>query len=248
MPDDASDPWPEGTGQFATTHWSLVLSAGRGDDTRSREALARLCQTYGYPLYAFVRRHGRGPEDAQDLTQGFFAHLIENHALATVDRAKGTFRAFLLASLRNFMCKEWDRARALKRGGGKPHLPLDTTFAETRYGREPADPASPRKVFERNWALTLLEQVLERLRVEQAAVGKGAQFELLQDCLMGSPDAPRYAALAGRLGLKEEAVRVTVSRLRRRYRELLREEIAQTVSSPAEIDEEIRHLFAALGS
>ncbi len=239
---------PAPAGLFATTHWSLVLSAGRGDDTRSQEALARLCQTYWYPLYAFVRRHGRGPEDAQDLTQGFFAHLLENHALVTVDRAKGTFRAFLLASLRHFMANESERARTQKRGGGKIHVPLDPATAETRYGWEPADPASPDKVFERNWALTLLEQVLERLHAEQAAAGKGAQFEHLQDCLMGSPDAPRYAALTDRLGLKEEAVRVAVSRLRRRYRELLREEIAQTVSSPGEIEEEIRHLFAALGS
>jgi RNA polymerase sigma-70 factor (ECF subfamily) len=226
----------------------MVLSAGHGDDTRSHEALAQLCQTYWYPLYAFVRRHGRGPEDAQDLTQGFFAHLLENRALATVDRAKGRFRSFLLTSLRNFMAKEWDRAQAQKRGGGRIHVPLDAAFAETRYGREPADPASPDKVFERNWALTLLELVLERLRVEQAAAGKGAQFEQLQDSLMGSPDAPRYAQLAARMGLNEEAARMAVSRLRRRYRELLREEIAQTVSSPVEVEEEIRHLFAALAS
>ena len=247
MPDEAPDPWPAGANQFPATHWSLVLRAG-GDDTRSREALARLCQTYWYPLYAFVRRHGHGPEDAQDLTQGFFAHLLENHALATVDRARGLFRSFLLASLRNFMANEWDHAQAQKRGGGKAHVPLDTTSAETRYGREPADPASPDKVFERNWALTLLEHVLERLRAEQAAAGKGAQFEQLQDCLMGSSDAPRYAVLAGRIGLHEEAVRMAVSRLRRRYRELLRDEIAQTVSSAAEVEEEIRHLFAVLAS
>jgi RNA polymerase sigma-70 factor (ECF subfamily) len=226
----------------------MVLRAGHGDDTRSHEALARLCQIYWYPLYAFVRRHGRGPEDAQDLTQGFFTHLLENRALATVDPAKGRFRSFLLTSLRNFMAKEWDRAQAQKRGGGRIHLPLDAASAETRYVREPADPASPDKVFERNWALTLLEQVLERLRAEQAAAGKRAQFEQLQDCLMGSPDAPRYAQLAARIGLSAEAARMAVSRLRRRYRELLREEIAQTVGSPAEIEEEIRHLFAALGS
>ncbi len=247
MTRDSDEAWPPQVRQFAETHWTVVLRAG-GDDTRAHEALTRLCQTYWYPLYAFVRRHGHGPEDAQDLTQGFFACLLENHALATVDRSKGTFRSFLLASLRNFLANERDRARAQKRGGGKAHVPLDAASAETRYVRESADHASPDKVFERNWALTLLEQVLERLRAEQTAAGKGAQFEQLQDCLMGSPDAPRYAAAAGRIGLNEEALRMAVSRLRRRCRELLRAEIAQTVSSPAEIEEELRHLFVALGS
>ena len=248
MSAEASENVSANANQFPMTHWSLVLRASRGEDTRSHEALARLCQTYWYPLYAFVRRHGHGPEDAQDLTQGFFAQLLENHALATVDRGKGTFRSFLLASLRHFMANEWDRAQTQKRGGAEIHVPLDAASAEMRYAREPADPASPEKIFERNWALTLLEQVLERLRAEQVAAGKGVQFDQLQDCLMGSPDAPRYAALAARIGLNEEAARMTVSRLRRRYRELLREEIAQTVSTPAEVEEEIAHLFAALGS
>ncbi len=248
MPEETAENLSAAAGRFATTHWSVVLRAAHGDDPPSREALARLCQTYWYPLYAFVRRHGHGPEDAQDLTQGFFACLLENQALAGVDRSKGTFRSFLLASLRHFLANEWDRARAQKRGGGKVHIPLDAAAAETRYGFEPADHASPDKVFERNWALALLEQVLGRLRAEQAAAGKKGQFEQLQDCLMGGPDAPRYAELAGRMSLNEEAVRMTVSRLRRRFRELLRAEIAPTVSHPSKIEGEIRHLFAALAS
>jgi len=234
--------------QFAETHWSVVLSAGRGDDTRSREALARLCQTYWYPLYAFVRRHGHSPEDAQDLTQGFFAHLLEHHALAKAHPAKGRFRSWLLASLRHFLANEQARASAQKRGGGRTPISLDAASAETRYGLEPADHATPDRLFERNWALTLLEEVLKRLRAEQADAGKLAQFEQLEDCLMGELPAPRYAELAARLGASQEALRMTVSRLRRRYRDLLRAEIAHTVSTPAEIDEEIRHLLGVLGN
>jgi len=234
--------------RFASTHWSVVLAAGGHDDSRSREALAKLCATYWYPLYAFVRRQGFGPEDAEDLTQGFFAHLLEHEALATVDRAKGKFRSFLLASLRHFLADERDHAQAQKRGGGRSSVPLDVASAEKRYALEPADPASPDKVFERNWALALMEQVLDRLRAEQVVVDKRAQFDLLRDCLMGDPDAPRYADLAVQLGVSEDAVKMAVSRLRRRYRQLLRQEIAHTVSTPAEIEEEIGHLFAALGS
>jgi len=232
--------------QFAETHWSVVLSAVRGDDTRSREALARLCQTYWYPLYAFVRRHGHSPEDAQDLTQGFFAHLLEHHALAGVHPAKGKFRAFLLASLRHFLANERARAQAQKRGGGHRLVSLDTTCAEMRFGVEAAAHESPDKAYERNWALALMEQVLNRLRAEQAELGKEKQFEQLRDCLMGEPDAPCHADLAAQLGLSADAVKMAVCRLRQRYRELLRGEIAQTVSSPAEVEEEILHLFAVL--
>lgn len=248
MPDEASDPLPADAGHFATTHWSVVLRAGRSDDARSREALACVCQTYWYPLYAFVRRRGHSPEDAQDLTQGFFGHLLENHALATVDQAKGKFRSFLLASLRNFLTNEWERARTQKRGSGQRVVSLDATAAESRYGLEPVDHASPDKLFERNWALTLMEQALERLRAEQAAAGKATEFAPMQLCLMGDAEAPGHAALAAQLGLSVGTVKMAVSRLRRRYRELLCDEIAQTVSSPAEVEEEIRHLFAALGT
>lgn len=248
MSRDFSGAFRADAGQFASTHWSVVLAVGSRDDRRSREALAKLCATYWYPLYAFVRRQGFGPEDAEDLTQGFFAHLLEREALATVDRAKGKFRSFLLASLRHFLADERDRAQAQKRGGGCAPVPLDAIYAEKRYALEPADPTSPDKLFERNWVLALMEQVLDRLRAEQAAVGNRAQFELLRDCLMGDPDAPRYADLAAQLSVSEDAVKMAVSRLRRRYRQLLRQEIAHTVSTPAEIEEEIRHLFAALAS
>ena len=235
-------------GRFASTHWSVVLAAGSRDNRRSREALAKLCATYWYPLYAFVRRQDFGPEDAEDLTQSFFAHLLEHEALATVDRAKGKFRSFLLASLRHFLADERDRAWAQKRGGGCALVPLDATYAERRYALEPADATSPDKLFERNWVLALMEQVLDRLRAEQVVAEKRAQFDLLRDCLMGDPDGPRYADLAAQLSMSDDAVKMAVSRLRRRYRQLLRQEIAHTVSTPAEIEEEIRHLFAALGS
>jgi RNA polymerase sigma-70 factor (ECF subfamily) len=248
MPDEASDSLAADARQFATTHWSIVLAAGHGDDTRSREALSRLCQTYWYPLYAFVRRHGHSPEDAQDLTQAFFVHLLEHEVLAKAEQTKGKFRAFLLASLRHFLANERERAQAQKRGGGRSPVSLDAASAETRYRSELADLDSPDKVFERNWALALMEQVLTRLRSEQARLGKGAQFEQLRDSLMGDPAAPRYADLGAQLGTSADAVKTAVSRLRRRYRELLREEIAHTVSSPAEVEEEIRHLFVVVGS
>jgi RNA polymerase sigma factor (sigma-70 family) len=248
MPDAGSEHFSADARQFATTHWSVVLTANCPDGARAQVALDKLCQTYWYPLYAFVRRHGYGPQDAEDLTQAFFAFFLERKALATVDRAKGKFRSFLLASLRYFLANEWDRAQAQKRGGGHPIISLDAATAEARYRLEPADNASPDKVFERNWVLTLMGQVLERLGAEQEATGKKTQFEKLRHCLMGDPEAPAYAELANTFGLSQDAVRMAVSRLRRRYRELLREEIAQTVSSPAEIDEEIQHLFAVLGS
>ena len=248
MSHDSSGAFEADAGRFASTHWSVVLAAGGRDDNRSGEALAKLCATYWYPLYAFVRRQGAGPEDAEDLTQGFFAHLLQHEALATVDRAKGKFRSFLLASLRHFLADARERARAQKRGGGRALVPLDVASAEKRYALEPADPASPDKIFERNWALALMEQLLDRLRAEQVVADKRAQFDLLRDCLMGDPDAPRHADLAVQLGVSEDAVKMAVSRLRRRYRQLLRQEIAHTVSTPTEIEEEIRHLFAALGS
>ena len=245
-PDETSSAASSDAGQFPGTHWSVVLSAGHDDDTRAHEALTRLCQTYWYPLYAFVRRHGHAPEEAQDLTQGFFAHLLEHHGLAGVHPAKGKFRSFLLASLRHFLANERAHAQAQKRGGGRPLVSLDTTAAETRYGAEAAVHESPDKAYERNWALALMEQVLNRLRAEQVALGKERQFELLRDCLMDDPDAPRHADLAAQLGLSQDAVKMAVCRLRQRYRELLRGEIAQTVSSPGEVEEEFRHLFAVL--
>jgi RNA polymerase sigma factor (sigma-70 family) len=203
-----SDGAVAGAGQFASTHWSVVLSAG-GDGSRAHAALARLCETYWYPLYAFVRRLGHRPEEAEDLTQGFFAHLLEHHALAKADPVRGKFRTFLLGSLRNFLANERDRAHAQKRGSGRPLVSLDVQTAETRFGAEAAGHDSPDKAYERNWALALMEQVLRRLRAEQTATGKGAQFEHLLDCLMGEPDAPRYADLGAQIGLSPDAVKMS---------------------------------------
>jgi RNA polymerase sigma factor (sigma-70 family) len=246
MHGEAADTPISGAGRFATTHWSVVLTARRSDPQHSHEALTKLCQTYWYPLYAFVRRQGYGPEDAQDLTQAFFAHLLERDGLANLDPAKGKFRSFLLACIRHFLADERDSARAQKRGGGAALIPLDAASAEARYGLEPANDASPDKAFDRSWALALMEQVLAQLKADQDRAGKRAQFALLQDCLMGDPGAPRYADLAAQLGASEAAIKMMVNRLRRRYRDLLRQEIAQTVTSSEEIEEEIRQLFAAL--
>ena len=230
-----------------TTHWSLVLAAAGTEDSHGREALARLCQVYWYPLYAFVRRQGHDPHDAQDLTQEFFMRLLEKDYLGDVDRSKGKFRSFLLVALKHFLSKEWDRARTLKRGGGHRLVSLDTLSAEDRYRREPEDNATPERLFERRWALTLLDQVLTRLSEEYETTGKRALFEQLQGCLMGDSDLLPYAELAARLGMTEGAVKVVVHRLRKRYRGVLRDEIAQTVADSAEIDDEIRQLLSALG-
>ena len=247
MPNDAQDPSSAGGGRFTTTHWSLVLAAAGTEDAHGREALAKLCQVYWYPLYAFVRRQGHGPHDARDLTQEFFMRLLEKGYLGDVDRSKGKFRSFLLAALKHFLSKEWARAKTLKRGGGHTLVPLDTLSAEDRYRREPEDNATPERLFERRWALTLLDQVLTRLSEEYETTGKRAMFEQLQGCLTGDSDLLPYAELAARLGMTEGAVKVVVHRLRQRYRRVLREEIAQTVARPAEIDDEIRQLFSALG-
>lgn len=246
MAGNAPDPPSAGGGRFTTTHWSLVLAAAGTEDSQGREALARLCQIYWYPLYAFVRRQGHTPHDAQDLTQEFFARLLEKDYLGGVDRSKGRFRSFLLAALKHFLSKEWARAKALKRGGGHAPAPLDATGAENRYRCEPQDNATPEKLFERRWALTLLDLVLTRLSEEYETAGKRALFEQLQGCLTGDRHLLPYGELAARLGMTEGAVKVSVHRLRRRYRRLLRDEIAQTVAGPAEIDDEIRQLFSAL--
>jgi RNA polymerase sigma-70 factor (ECF subfamily) len=246
MTNGASDPSSAGGGRFTTTHWSLVLAAARTEDAHGREALGRLCHVYWYPLYAFVRRQGHGPHDAQDLTQEFFMRLLERDYLGDVDRSKGKFRSFLLAALKHFLCKEWARAKSLKRGGGHILVPLEPLLAEERYRREPEDNATPEKLFERRWALTLLDHVLTRLSEEYETTGKRALFDELQGCLTGDSDLLPYAALAARLGMTEGAVKVAVHRLRQRYRRVLRDEISRTVTDPAEIDDEIRQLFSAM--
>ena len=231
---------------FSTTHWSQVLRAAQPDSTEAYEALTRLCHTYWYPLYAFVRRQGHSPEDAQDLVQGFFARLLEKGFLKDADPEKGKFRSFLLIALRRFMANEWDRARRLKRGGGFEIVSLDQPETEQRYASEPMDDRSPEKVYDRLWAMTLLEQVLNRLEAEFAAAGKATLFDELKLYLNGLNGQSTYAEVGSRLGMTVAAVKVAVHRLRQRYRELLRLEIAHTVATPEAIDDEIRELFAAI--
>jgi RNA polymerase sigma-70 factor (ECF subfamily) len=237
----------EGCGaRFVTTHWSVVLVAGRSDSTRARNALARLCQTYWYPLYAYVRRRGHSPHDAQDLTQEFFARLLERHTLAVADPNRGRFRSFLLSALNHFLANEWEKVRAQKRGGGRPLLSLDLARAEERYDLEPADTASPDKLFDKHWASALLEEVLNQLEAEFQQAGKAEVFAALKQSLTGTRESQPYAVLATRLGMNEAAVKVAVHRLRKRYRELLRVEITNVVADPGQADDELRHLFAAL--
>lgn len=241
---ETTGPEPPPRPAFVTTHWSVVLRAGRSDTTRARDALAKLCQTYWFPLYAYVRRRGHSPEDAQDLTQEFFARLLEKNWVADADQNKGRFRSFLLSAMNHFLADEWDKARAQKRGGGACPLPLQFDTAETRYGVEPADNATPERSYELRWALTMLEEVLNRLQVEQAQAGKADWFAALHPCLVGERTAQPYAELAAKLEVSEGAVKSAVHRLRQRYRQLLREEIAQTVASAGEVDEEMRHLLS----
>jgi len=231
---------------FATTHWSVVLSAREKDSPRSAEALETLCRTYWYPLYAFVRRQGQSPHDAQDLTQSFFARLLEKDYLQAAAREKGRFRTFLLMALKRFLANEWDRARAQKRGGAQVHVPLDTELAEQRYQVEPTEGVTADKVYERRWALTLLDQTMARLRQEFAEAGKQDEFAHLKVFLTAEKGAIGYAEIASKTGMAEGAVRVAVHRLRRRFREVFREEIAHTVARPEDIDEEVRHLLDAL--
>jgi RNA polymerase sigma factor (sigma-70 family) len=240
------DSVPPGAAQFAATHWSVVLAARRSDPAQALGALEKLCHAYWHPIYAFVRRQGHPPHDAQDLTQEFFARLLEKNYLAAVDQAKGRFRSFLLASLKHFLANEWDKARAQKRGGGQALIPIDTAGAETSCGFDLADNLTAEKIFERRWALALLDQVLRRLREEYTRDGKERLFEQLKATLTGASRTAPYAEIAARLDTSEGAVKVAAHRLRQRYRELLRAEIADTVAGPAEIDDEIRNLFAAL--
>jgi RNA polymerase sigma-70 factor (ECF subfamily) len=231
---------------FVTTRWSVILAAGGVDTTQAREAISCLCKTYWYPLYAYVRRQGHSPENAQDLTQEFFANLLAHNWVARADRHKGRFRSFLLMVLKRFLANEWEKAKTLKRGGQVRLVPLLLDTAETRYSQEPADTSTPEEVFEKQWALTLLQTVLQRLRQEYARKGKGELFSRLEPSLVGSRETQPYGSLAAELGMTEGAVKVAVSRLRERYRKYLREEIAHTVASPVQVDEELRHLFRAL--
>ena len=232
---------------FATTRWNVVLLAADGASPDAEHALAQLCEAYWYPLYAFVRRGGVAPEDAQDLTQEFFARLLEKKWLAVADPKRGRFRSFLLAALKHFLANEWNRDHRLKRGGGREFIALDGVTAEERYAMEPPDLATPELLYDRRWALTLLERTRERLRREMTASGRPDRFEALEPTLVGERAALPYAELAARFDVTETAVKAMVSRLRRRFRALLREEVAETVGTGADVDAELSHLLEILG-
>lgn len=234
--------------QFVTTHWSQIIAAGGSDSSQARSSLEQLCCCYWYPLYAFARRSGKSPEDAQDLTQEFFARLLEKNYLADADREKGRFRTFLIAAFKHFMAKEWRKEQALKRGGGQVFVPIDADDAESRYGFEPASDVTPDRIFERRWAMMVLERTLASLRGEYEDSGKGAIFEHLKGIITVGKADLSYAELAGELKLTEGAVKVAAHRMRQRYREKLRRQIADTVGSESEVDEELRNLMAALST
>jgi len=240
-PPPASDAW------FVTTHWSVVVSARAGDSPQSAAALETLCRAYWYPLYSYLRRQGRAPHDAQDLTQGFFARLLEKDYLQAAAREKGKFRTFLLVAFKRFLANEWDREHAQKRGGFTPVVSIDQELAESRFAAEPAHSIQPDVLFDRQWAVTLLDQTMRQLQAEYVASGRAKLFEYLQSCLAREESALPYAEIATRLNLTEAAVKMAAHRLRARYREILRAEIAHTVSGPEEIEEEIRHLFSSFG-
>lgn len=228
---------------FATTQWSIVLAAHRGAPD-AREALASLCRVYWYPLYAYAKRRAGDEHEAQDLTQAFFSRLLEMNLVAVADPRRGRFRTFLLTTFKNFLANEWDKGQAKKRGGGQSLISLDFLEAESRY---PIDSgASPERLFEREWVLGLLDQVLNRLREEFAAAGKAEHFEILKEFISGLPPGGSYQEAGRRLGITDNAAKVAAHRLRQRYRVILRDEVARTVAAPGDVDDEIRSLFALL--
>jgi RNA polymerase sigma factor (sigma-70 family) len=231
---------------FNTTSWTMVLAAAVDSSADPDGALARLCQIYWHPVYAFVRRRGHDRDQAEDLTQEFFTRLLEKNYLLDADRERGRFRSFLLSAVKHFLANEWDRSQALKRGGGRAAVSIDRVEAERWYGPATVEAATPEHLFERRWALSLLEHVMAKLRAEFTDSGKDGQFDTLAGFLNREPGGDRYQAVAQRLGVSPGAIRMSVHRLRRRYRELLRAEIAATVDAPDQIDDEIRFLMAIL--
>jgi RNA polymerase sigma-70 factor (ECF subfamily) len=227
---------------FATTHWSVVLAAGGADTPQSSAALEKLCRTYWYPLYAHTRRRGYSEEEAQDLTQELFQRLLERQFLGGLLREGGRFRSFLLTALGNCLAEHWQRSRAQKRGGGQPIVSIDAQTAEERYRLEPRDDRTPETIYEYRWAMTLLDQVLDRLKQEFFEAGQAQLFNQLRNYMVEGATDISYAEGARRLGMSEAALRKAVERLRRRYQELFRQEIAHTVTSPAEVEDELRHL------
>jgi RNA polymerase sigma factor (sigma-70 family) len=235
------------SGQFPPTQWSMIVAAAGTRSGPGREALEQLCKAYWYPLYAYVRRRGYKAHDAQDLTQDYFEKLLEKHYLEQADRDRGKFRTFLLTSLKNFLANEWDRANRLKRGGQYQFVSWDHEIAEDRYCRETASNLSPDVLYDKAWSYALLETVMNRLRCEYEAAGKGQIHEELKVYLTGDSQTPSYAEAGERLGLGQSAMKMAVLRLRKRYGQLLRDEIAQTVATPEEVDEEMRHLLGLFG-
>lgn len=234
---------------FATTHWSMVIAAAKGSDSgEAKRALAQLCETYWYPLYAFVRRKGYNPNEAQDLTQEFFANVLINATFQKADQTRGRFRSFLLTSMQNFLANQHRAKIALKRGGGVQHLPLDFHKGEDRYQQEPIESMTPEKMYERRWAMTLMKRVLDRLADEQTQAGKGEVFDTLKHYLGGTDDQRPYREIAQQLNMPEGTIKVNVHRLRKRCRELLRDEISQTVETEAAVDDELRDLFQIVAS
>lgn len=231
---------------FVTTRWSVVLAAGHGDSTAALDALDHLCQTYWYPLYAYARRRGHSPHDAQDLTQEFFARLLEGNWLARADRERGRFRSFLLSAMKHFLANEWNKAHAQKRGGRQPILSLNDDSAEQRYRLEPVEEMTPEILFERGWALALLNDVLSQLEREYGREGKQELLEAMRPALTADRGRIRYGEMAEQLGMTGTAARVAVHRLRQRYRRLIQAAVAGTVAAPEQVEEEMRHLFNIL--
>jgi RNA polymerase sigma-70 factor (ECF subfamily) len=234
-----------GNARFTTTHWSVVLAAGSAE--KAQLALERLCRTYWYPLYAYLRRCGYAAHDAEDLVQGFFCRVLESQGFRNATPERGRFRSFLLAALSHFVSNEWKREHRIKRGGGFVFIPIQTDSAEKRYGAEPAHELTPEKIFNRRWALTVIEQSLAQIRKEYASGGKVDLFEELKIYITGEQGTPAYAELALRLSMSEDALKMAVSRLRKKYREVIRAEIAQTLDNNADIEDELHELLQALG-
>lgn len=228
---------------FLTTHWSRVLAAGQSDSPQTTAAMEHLCRDYWLPLYVYARRRGQSVHDAEDLTQEFFSRLLQHNTFARLSREKGRFRSYLLSAFQYFMSGEWDRARAQKRGGGQPLISLDANDAESRYGQEQATDASPERAFDQRWAMTLLEHAMAHLRTEFESAGKAPLFEALKAFLSREAAHEEYASLAAGLNLSPSALAVAVHRLRQRYCELVRSQVAQTVATPTDLEDELRYLF-----
>jgi RNA polymerase sigma-70 factor (ECF subfamily) len=231
---------------FRTTHWSVVLAAGNSASPHAEAAIEKLCRTYWFPIYGFIRHQGHDRHEAQDLTQEFFCRFLQSQALGSVDPSRGRFRSFLIASLKHFLANEWDKAKRLKRGGGREFFSWDGLEPEERYRLEPSDEKSPETIFDQQWAQALVSATLAKLRVECADEDTESRFEVLKAFLSGNPEGISYAHAAEQLGLSESAVRSAIHRLRQRYAQIFRAQVAETVTSPEAAEAEIRHLFAAL--